>query len=89
MTDIVTLFPSVDFLIRHTPLLKNLGTSCWSLLHQTMVELFSFMNIYIYWFIGLFAIKYTKQKKKNILTVMARKPKRSHWAYKEWAPSVK
>ena len=65
MTDIVTLFPSVDFLIRHTPLLKNLGTSCWSLLHQTMVELFSFMNIYIYWFIGLFAIKYTKQKKKK------------------------
>ena len=40
-------------------------------------------------FIGLFAIKCKKEKKKIIHAAMARKPKRSHRAYKEWAPSVK
>ena len=34
--------------------------------------------------------KWYKAKKYIIIqTLMARKPKRSHWAYKEWAPSVR
>ena len=31
----------------------------------------------------------TKNKKFNYLKLMVRKPKGSHLAYKEWAPSVK
>ena len=31
----------------------------------------------------------TNQIKSNYLTLMARKPKKSHRAYKEWAPSVR
>ena len=48
------------------------------------------MNIvYCLLFIVLFAKNYTNQINLITLTLMARKPKRSHRAYKEWAPSVR
>jgi len=40
----------------------------------------------------LFAIRCTRERRKKSLTVytlMARKPKRSQQAYREWAPSDK
>ena len=68
--------------------IKFFTEESWALYLPLIIVLFyrKYFSNFLYWFV---CHKNVQNKGKKLFDVMARKPKRSHQAYKEWAPSVK